>query len=250
MADSKSSGNVENENPVYIPGMYNNKKSNLQGMFEELFNDWQQQRRMRESDSGKQYPVICFSRKIGVGALEIADILASRIGYHVIDREILEYLANRKGIDPRVAAFYDENCLREIEDTSANIFGVKIHPESEYSQLLFRAIFSFAMIGPAIFVGRGAHLILPRERVLAVRLICSDSFRSARIASMLNISESDAFSRLKQLDEEQQRFFLKVYGVKEDSPDEYDIIINRDFFKDPAQVAEIVKTVFVQRFSV
>lgn len=249
MADSKSLDKVDNENAVYIPGMYNKKKTNTQGMFEELFNDWQQ-RRLRESDSGKQHPVICFSRKIGVGALEIADILASQIGYHVIDREILEYLANRKGTDPKVAAFYDENCLREIEDTSANIFGAKIHPESEYSQLLFRAIFSFAMIGPAIFVGRGAHLLLPRERVVAVRLICSDSFRSARISSMLNISESDAFSRLKQLDEKQQRFFLKIYGVKEDSPDEYDIIINRDFFKDPAQVAEIVKTVFVQRFGV
>jgi len=160
----------------------------------------------------------------------------------------LEYLANRKGADPMLAAFIDEQSLGEMEDVFAILFGVKMYAKSEYSRLLFRAIFSFAALGPAIFVGRGAHRILPRERVLAVRLICSDNFRVARIAGMLNISESDAFLRLKRLDEDQQRFFKKIYGLTEEPPEEYDITINRDFFKDPAQVAEIVKTVFVQKF--
>ena len=250
MADFESSGGTDNGNPVYVPGMYHKEKQNIKGVIEKVFNDWQQQRKMREPESGKQFPVICFSRKIGVGALEIADILASQIGYHVIDREILEYLANREGADPILANLIDKNCQSEMEDMYPVRFGEKTYAKTEYSRLLFRAIFSFAGLGPAIFVGRGAHLILPRNRILAVRLICSDSFRTARIARMLNISEADAFSRLQQLDEDQHRFFQNIYGVKGDSPDEYDIVINRDFFKDPVQVAEIVKTAFVQKFGV
>ena len=250
MTDSGSTGSTDNENRVYIPGMYHKRKSNIQERIEKVFNDWQRVRKIGESETKKQNPVICFSRRIGVGALEIADILASQIGYHVIDREIMEYLANQKDADPKFVALIDEHCLSEMEDIFAIRFGAKTYAQNEYSLLLFRAIFSFVALGPAIFVGRGAHLILPRERVLAVRLTCSDGFRITRIAEMLNISESDAFSRLKQLDEDQQRFFTRVYNTKEDSPEEYDITINRDFFKDPAQVAEIVKTTFAQKFGV
>jgi hypothetical protein len=43
---------------------------------------------------------------------------------------------------------------------------------------------SMAATGSTIFVGRGTHLILPRDRVLAVRLICSDAFRTERLASL------------------------------------------------------------------
>lgn len=248
MAHSGASDSTDNENVVYVPGMYKKEKPNVQAVVEKVYNDWQQQRRMPEQEEGKQFPVICFSRRIGVGALEIADILADQIGYRVIDREILEYLANRKGAHPLLEAFVDENSLSEMEDVFTFLFGVKTYAESEYSRLLFRAIFSFADLGPTIFVGRGAHLILPRERVLAVRLICSDSFRCARIAGILNIPESEAHVRLKQLDDEQRRFFHKIYGIQEDSPEEYDITINRDFFTNPVQVAEIIKTVLRQKF--
>ena len=248
MTDFKASGKTGGEKNVYIPGMYHKRSPNIQDRVEKVFSEWRQERSIREPDTKKSFPVICFSRRIGVGALEIADILANQIGYHVIDREIMEYLANRKGADPRLAAFIDEHCASEMEDMFSALYGVKTYAKSEYSRLLFRAIFSFAALGPAIFVGRGAHLILPRERVLAVRLICSDSFRTGRIADMLNVPEIEAFSRLKQLDHDQRQFFEKIFGVKEDAPEEYDILINRDFFKYPAQVAEIVKAAFVQKF--
>jgi len=248
MKDSGSADINGNENRIYTPGMYQKERPSLQGMVENIFDDWKQKRHLSGADLKKQFPVICFSRRIGVGALEIADILASQIGYRVIDREIMEYIANRNGADPMFAEFVDWHHIPEMEDILAILFGVKTYAKSEYSRLLFRAIFSFAVLGPAIFVGRGAHLILPRERVLAVRLICSDHFRTARVADMLKISESDAFSRLKQLDDDQERFFQNIYGVNDGAPDEYDIIVNRDFFQDPAQVAEIVKAAFVQKF--
>lgn len=247
MANSGAYESTDN-NTIYVPGMYQKEKPNVQEMIEKVYNDWQLQRKTPEQEKGKQFPVICFSRRIGVGALEIADILADQIGYRVIDREILEYLANQRGAHPLLDVFNDENNLSEMEDVLTFLFGVKTYTESEYSRLLFRAIFSFADLGPTIFVGRGAHLILPRERVLAVRLVCSDSFRCARIAGMLKISESEALVRLKQLDDEQRRFFHKIYGIQDDYPEEYDITISRDFFINPAQVAEIIKTVLKQKF--
>jgi hypothetical protein len=250
MTDSGSTGINKNENRVYTPGMYQKERPSTEEIVDKVFNEWQHERRIRESETNKTFPVICFSRRIGVGALEIADIVANQIGYHVIDREIMEYLANRKDADPRLAAFIERQSLGEMEDIFSILYGVKTYAKSEYSRLLFRAIFSFAALGPAIFVGRGAHLILPRERILAVRLICSDHFRTSRIAKILNISEPEAFSRLKHLDDDQERFFQNIYGVNEGTSDEYDIVINRDFFKDPAGVAEIVKTAFVQKFGV
>ena len=46
-------------------------------------------------------PAICFSRKIGGGALEIADLLAEKINYRVVDRELLEHIAQDKDLSSK-----------------------------------------------------------------------------------------------------------------------------------------------------
>ena len=37
-------------------------------------------------------PTVCFSRVIGVGAVEIADILGRMLNYRVIERQLLEHI--------------------------------------------------------------------------------------------------------------------------------------------------------------
>ena len=210
MAKSKSSKGGGKGGKGYIPGMYKFQKPKVYEVVEKAFHDWKESRDLLAKQTKKRYPMVCFSRKIGAGALQIADILEKKIGYRVIDREILEHLVGPERLDEKLSAFIDERCPNEIEDILAMLFGVKSFTQNEYSRLLFRTIFSVADIGPSIFVGRGAHLILPRERVLAVRLICSDEFRIKKLAKMLNISETAASLRLNHFDIEQKNFFRRI----------------------------------------
>jgi cytidylate kinase len=232
----------------YYPGMYHKTRPKVYDIVERAFKDWQKEQIARGKKRTKKYPMICFSRNIGVGALEVADILGKKIGYRVIDREILEHITARESLDKKLEAFIDERCPSEIEDILSMLFGEKSFSQSEYSRLLFRTIFSVADIGPAIFVGRGAHLILPRDRVLAVRLICSTEYRVNRLAAMLKIPDSAASIKLRHYDIDQKNFFRRVYNLDSAPANEFDMVINRDYIKTAKSIAEIVETAFREKF--
>ena len=248
MNKSTKSSSKEKKGKEYYPGMYHKTRPKVYDIVEKAFKDWKKEEAAKGKKRAKKYPMICFSRNIGVGALEIADILGKKIGYRVIDREILEHLTNRDHLDKKLEAFIDERCPSEIEDILAMLFGERSFSQSEYSRLLFRIIFSVADIGPAIFVGRGAHLILPRDRVLAVRLICSDEFRIKRLVNMLKIPESAASIKIHHYDYDQKNFFRRVYNLESAPPNEFDLVINRDYIEDAKSIAEIVETAFKEKF--
>ena len=79
-------------NVKYVPGTYGKKRPSSSEMVDLYLKDLERKRqalKTKKTEPPIIGPTICFSRKIGVGALEIADILAERTGYRVIDREIL-----------------------------------------------------------------------------------------------------------------------------------------------------------------
>jgi cytidylate kinase len=100
-----------------------------------------------------------------------------------------------------------------------------------------------------LFVGRGTHLIIPRDRVLAVRLICSDEHRIKRLSKILKVKEKEAADKLPQIDKEQRQFFKKAFGKKDALPYEFDMIINCDYIKNTKNVAEIVEVAFKRKFA-
>lgn len=247
MANSKSPKGGGKAGKGYIPGMYKKERPKVYNTVEKAFQEWKKNREIRPKKT-KKNPIICLSRKIGAGALEVADIVAEKIGYRVIDREVLEHLVGSDRIDEKLSALFDERCSNEIEDTLAKILGVKSFTQNEYSHLLFRTIFSIADLGPSIFVGRGAHLVLPRKRVLSVRLICSNEYRVRRLADDLKISKTAATLKLNHFDVGQKHFFRRIYNLNEASPYEFDMVINRDYIPDAQQAAEIITTAFIQKF--
>jgi hypothetical protein len=79
------------------------------------------------------------------------------------------------------------------------------------------AVFTFAEMGSTIFVGRGTHLFLPRDRVLSVRVICSDHTRIKRLSKILDLEENEVSVILNQVDAEQGDFFKKAFGKNKSS---------------------------------
>jgi len=180
--------------------------------------------------------------------LEIADILAEKIGYRVVDREILDYIAGKANLSEKTVSFFDERYPGLMDEFLSFIFGEKSFIKSDYTRLLFRTVIAVAHIEPTIFVGRGTHLILHRNRVLAVRFICDRSYQIRRVAQMLNVKEEETQSRLDQIDKEQSDFFKKVYGKKDASPYEFDMVINCDCISEPEWAARIVFQAFKEKF--
>lgn len=243
-----------------VPGTYAQRRAGIESLVEHYFRAWESQRlanaatradavqRKTQAPSVEIPPGITFSRKIGAGALEIADQVALKKGWKVADREVIEYIARQNDISAKAIAYFDERFPGYVNRSAKYLFGEKSFIDSDYARLLIAAINAMAAIETTIFVGRGAHLILPRERVLAVRCICSDQLRIERIADTMRITTADAKKRLPDIDKEQRNFFKKVFGKKAASPYEFDLVINRDHFADIADIADIVTLAFDRKF--
>lgn len=233
----------------YVPGTYPSQKVSRTEMTEQHFHEWQRRhRRAAKPAPARPLPLtICFSRKVGVGALEIADRLAKRIGYRVCDREILEHIAAHGELSEKTVALFDERYPGKVAEFMAFVTAEKSFIKSDYARLLSRIVFAVAGVQPTIFVGRGTHLILPRDRVLAVRFIASRLNRVLRLAGMLRVPEAEASRLVDEMDREQRSYFRKVFGKKDAPPEEFDLVLNLDYIQDPQAAADIVALAFRRR---
>lgn len=237
----------------YVPGTYAKRRLSSAEMVGHYARAWENRQLAQQAKELAAKPpelpaCIAFSRKIGVGALEIADMVARKLEYRVADREVIEQIANQAEISHTATAFFDERFPGYINRTFKYLFGEKAFIDSDYSRHLVNAVLAIANLEPTVFVGRGAHLILPRDRVLAVRCISSDDYRAERISEIMHTSKTEARKKLVDIDREQAAFFKKVFGKKSASPYEFDMVLNLDHFANPGNVADIVNLAFEKKF--
>jgi hypothetical protein len=235
----------------YIPGMYPGRQripAEAAGQYVRALEKISAKPSTRAPLRIELPPTICFARKIGVGALEIADILAEKIDYRVADRLIIEEMASNSAVTSSTVDFFDERYPGSLAELAAFLFGQNSFTMSDYVRGLTSVVNALAMSEPTIFVGRGARLLLPRDRVLSVHIICSRPYRVKRIARMMDISEEAADKKLEDLDKEQADFNKKLSGKKRPDPGEFDLLINCDHITNPEWAADIVAAAFRSKF--
>ena len=242
---------VDTKNVKYVPGMYAKKRPNASDLANQYILEWEQNRmaliRKKEKEA-RISDCISFSREIGVGALEIVDILAEKRGFTVVDREILNYIAETGQLQKSTIEFFDERYPGKMSEFASLLFGEKSFVMSDYMRALAGAVHALADAGPTLFVGRGTHWMLPREHVLAVRFISSKAFRVRRIAEIMGIPEDIAEKTLEDEDKRQNSFFKKNFGSASADSHEFDLVINCSYTKGPEAVAELVDLAYRQKF--
>ena len=234
-----------------VPGIYAQPRPSAPEMANRYIREWEEKHR---DIRGIEYraveypPTICISRKLGSGAVEIADLVAEKVGYRVVDQQILQHIATNASLSEKTVAMFDERYPGKISELVTLAFGEKAFIKSDYAKHLFSSVYAVAALGPTIFVGRGVHLLLARERVLAVRIISSAQFRVQRLVSLLSISKEEAAKQIRELDQLQSAFFKEVFNKKDASPYEFDMVINCDYIREPRTAAEIILTAFRRKF--
>jgi cytidylate kinase len=206
------------------------------------------QRKKIQESGVKVQPCICISRNIGVGALEIAGILGEMLDLQVLDREIIRKISCSADLSRQSIETFDERYPGKLKEWVGKVIGERIFGMSDYARHLFYVAFFIAHAESAIFVGRGVHLMLPRDRVLAIRFVSFRDRRVKRMAKTLNTDKKKASQLLDQAEKEQQEFFRLVHG-KTDAPSrEFDAIINLEYINDPEVAARTIRDLFKSRF--
>ncbi|SDU57319.1 cytidylate kinase-like family protein [Desulfobacula phenolica] len=240
------------QDTIYRPGYYGKKRQSAENWLDETIKKWDNKGNADKKQDIKEKSSaihnICFSRQIGVGALEIADLLSGILHYRVIDREILECMTQDTRLTKKIIEFYDDLYPGKMAERFSMLIKEKPFLKNDYARQLMKAIIVLADTEPSIFVGRGTHLILPGNTVLSVRFVCSRDYRVDRLSNILNIGRSEAKTKLNIMDIEQHEFFKTVYHNKETGLDEFDLVINRDRINGSFHAARIVACAFEQKF--
>jgi cytidylate kinase len=83
-----------------------------------------------------------------------------------------------------------------------------------------------------------------------VRFVCSKAYRIKRLATIFNVEEQQIERKLEDFNLKQRYFYKKVYQLEKASTQEFDLVINCDYIKDPQWAAEIVEENFRKKFSI
>jgi len=161
------------------------------------------------------YRVVTVAREYGSGGGKIAQMVASRLGWKLLDRCLVEKIAETARVDPRVAEKFDErpdpwlDRLAEVFWQSPGLRGYMGGRTPERfdgevaAQMTRRIIEEAAEIGDCVIVGRGSQCILQeREDVFHVFVYAP---RDQRLARLLrrdpHLSKAEAEKQLATQDE-------------------------------------------------
>ncbi|MGD0517580.1 MAG: cytidylate kinase-like family protein [Thermoguttaceae bacterium] len=173
----------------------------------------------------------CFltiSREAGAGGSEIAAIVGKRLGWEVLDKNLLDKVAERFNIDRSMLNLVDETRSNWVYDVLGTWMDSKVIPHETYVSQLSRVILAAARQANFIIVGRGARFILPREKVLAIRLVASEAFRLKRIMQSNKLSEADARRHMHEVDQGRREFVHRFFHHNITDPHLYDLVINTE----------------------
>lgn len=186
----------------------------------------------------EQMRAITISREYGSGGGEVARRLATRLGWQLVDHEMVIRLAQRLNISEYEAAAYDEHSagllermlmsMRAIDPSMlVNVAGNSMNSEEVYHQALHQVVVAAAQQRHVIIIGRGSQIVLRNYRdVLNVRIVAPLEQCITYVMQREGLNYDDAKSRIQMKDRDRKRYLHAQYHIDNDDPHLYDMILN------------------------
>lgn len=196
---------------------------------------------MAPREGGRQVEhFIALSRAVGLPGQEIASILNLRLGWPVFDREILQAMAGDETWRRELYEAMDGRDSNWLEDFLAGMSAAR-EGRDEYFRRLCETMLSLARKGHAIFVGRAADLILPRDAGLRVRVTATREYCIRAWAIQKGLTFEKAVREVEELEHERARFIRHHFHIEASEQTRHDMILNMEQFTGP-QAAEVIMT--------
>ncbi len=170
---------------------------------------------------------VTISRQVGAGGLPFGSLLAERLGWPLFDREILQVMAGDDAVRRRIYDSLDERDVTWREATLRSLVQPEI-VKDDYFHRLTQTVLSLARQGRAVFVGRGADRILPRDLGLRVGLVAPIEARVRHMADLRTMPQEQAREEVARIESERADFIRRHFGVDAADPTRFDLTINID----------------------
>ena len=185
-----------------------------------------------------QMSAVTISREYGSGGGEIAARLATRLGWTLVDHQIVADVARRVGMTQEEARARDERgaglvsrvidaLLTASPEGPVTPEDLPISSNDLYHQAVRRVIEKSYNARHVVIVGRGAQAELQScEDVLHIRVVAPLEMRIAYVSQREGLSESEARNRIQSKEQGRVRYLQSHYHRRPQDPSLYDLTIN------------------------
>jgi DHA1 family bicyclomycin/chloramphenicol resistance-like MFS transporter len=182
--------------------------------------------------------VVTISGEYGSGSGEVAARLAKRLGWQLVDHEIVSRVANALGVTPELAEAHDERTdkpspeylagLRTMQVLANAPIPVDVPPDSPaYSEARRLVVQEAAASGKVVIVGRGGQVLLAGRRdTLHARIVAPLHERIAYVRRRELLNADAALERIQTKDRERARFLMVEHGHDPADVHLYDMVLN------------------------
>lgn len=181
--------------------------------------------------------LITISREYGAGGSELASLLGERLGWRVLDHELVHELAARLHLDEADVAAMSEHPPSLLDRLASS--AVVTAPESAWHAAPWAAdadrlaaatrevLLEEARRPPLIVVGHGGNcLFRDRDDVLRVRVAAPADVRIRRIIERSGIAPQQAAADVRHRDADRQHYLQRYYHTSVADPCAYDLQLN------------------------
>ena len=185
------------------------------------------------------YRAVALSLVDGAGGESIGHQLARKLGFGYLNEAVVAQVARDHGVDPAIVAGAERRksfFTRVAEMAARGAVDVAPDPslyvldETDTLLALIRdALRDAADRGSVVLVAHAAcYACADRPDVLRVGVTAPLPARESRVASALGITGAEATKRLRRSDAGRASYLKRVYGVGQESPADYDVVLNTE----------------------
>jgi CMP/dCMP kinase len=181
---------------------------------------------------------VTISREYGSGGGEVARRLAGRLGWHLVDHEVVMDVARALGVSEAEAEAHDEHAdrlasrillsLGIVPSTAPAPLPVQLTMDQPaYDEARRLAVEGAIKAGHAVIVGRGSQVLLASRRdVLHVRIIAPLDQRIRYVMQREGLDHAAAQRRIQAKDRDRANFLMSAHRKNPADARLYDLVVN------------------------
>lgn len=159
----------------------------------------------------REHAHISVSRQAGAGAEEIARQAGERLGWKVLDKELVDTLAEHYHWPRTVLETLDETSHGSLDGAVATWLDHTHISQERFVHRLVNMMRAEAQRDCHVFVGRGAAFALQGRRGLRVRIVAPLEFRVERFMRRHDASRDAARRTIEQIDRNRREFAQRYF---------------------------------------
>ena len=205
--------------------------------------------------------IITIGREYGSGGLEIGQKLAEKLGIKCYDKELINLVAEKKGIKKETLEKADEKKGSSFLEPSGSFFPSKPSKNlpafgafgKTVNDIVFlfesAVIRSLAEEESCVIIGRCADMLLKdRDNVLSIFIQAPKEARIKRLEERLQLSEEMAEKEMRRIDKIRASYYQFYTDNKWGDRNSFDLVINSAAFGIDKTV-DFIKNIAEDKFS-